>query len=190
MVPVSYKTGLVVIPPPSAWPPIQAIRAEHDRKIGRWMPHITLIYPFFPAEGLEAAAARLAPACAVLRPFALRLSAFDTFRHHRESYTVWLRPEPEEPLPELQAALWEAAWGRDAPRPPWRRFRPHLSVGQVRGRPALVRLLEELRRGWQPVDFGVERVSLIRREDPPDDVFRVVRELPLGEPAGERPHEV
>ncbi len=45
---VTYTTGLVVIPPEAAWPPIQAIRAEHDRKLRRWMPHITLIYPFLP----------------------------------------------------------------------------------------------------------------------------------------------
>ena len=31
MAEVTYKTGLVLIPPASAWPPIQAIRAEHDR---------------------------------------------------------------------------------------------------------------------------------------------------------------
>jgi hypothetical protein len=33
MAQVTYKTGLVTIPQPAAWPPIQAIRAEHDRKL-------------------------------------------------------------------------------------------------------------------------------------------------------------
>ena len=81
---------------------------------------------------------------------------------------------------DLHAALWGACWEEEASRPPWRGFRPHLSVGQVRGRPALVRVLEGLRRSWYPVDFGVDRVSLIRREDPPDDIFRVACEVPLG----------
>src|SRR3954452_14619991 len=154
MAEVTYTTGLVIIPPESAWPPLQAIRAEHDRKLRRWMPHVTLIYPFLPAEQLDRAVGRLAPACATLRPFELTLAAFDSFRHHRDNYTVWLRPEPEEPLVGLQQALWGAAWEGPAPRPPWRRFRPHLSVGQVRGRPALVNWLDELRRGWQPVHFA------------------------------------
>ena len=181
MTQVTHKTALVVIPPESAWPPIQAIRAEHDRKVGRWMPHITLVYPFLPAREFERAAVRLGPACAALPPFELRLARFDTFRHHRDSYTLWLKPEPEEPLIALQRALWAACWEGEAPRPTWGRFRPHLSVGQVRGRPAMLRLLDALRRSWQPVTFAVEGVSLIRREDPPDDIFRVAHQVPLGE---------
>ncbi len=55
----------------------------------------------------------------------------------------------------------------------------HLSVGQVRGRPAMLRLLDGLRRSWQPVTFLVEHISLIRRQDPPDDVFRVAHRIPL-----------
>jgi hypothetical protein len=44
----------------------------------------------------------------------------------------------------------------------------------------MLRLLDTLRRSWQPVTFTVEAVSLIRREDPPDDAFRGVRRIPLG----------
>src|SRR4051794_37083350 len=98
----THKTALVIIPPGSVWPPIQAIRAEHDRKVGRWMPHIPLVSPFLPAGDFERAADRLAVACAALAPIELRMTKFDTFRHHRDSYTVWLKPEPEEPLIALQ----------------------------------------------------------------------------------------
>jgi 2'-5' RNA ligase len=177
---VTYKTALVIIPPETVWPPIQAVRTEHDRKIARWMPHITLIYPFLPAEEFDRAAERLGPTCAGLRPLEVRLAAFDTFRHHRDNYTVWLRPEPAGPLVELHEALWAVAWEGQESRLPRRRFRPHLSVGQVRGREAMVRLLDQLRVAWQPVQFPVEQVSLIRREDPPEDVFRVAHQLPLG----------
>jgi poly(A) polymerase len=69
---VTHKTALVVIPPESAWPPIQAIRAEHDRKVGRWMPHITLVYPFLPAGEFERAVGRLGPACEAITPSKLR----------------------------------------------------------------------------------------------------------------------
>jgi poly(A) polymerase len=176
-----YTTGLVLIPPREAWPPIQAIRAEHDRKLRRWMPHVTLIYPFVPESEFDATAARLAPALAATAPFAVTLTGFDTFRHGRDAYTVWLRPEPDGALQALHAALWGATWaGAAGPRPPFRRFRPHLSVGQVRGRPAMLRLLESLRRTWQPLRFEAQCISLIRRDEPPDDIFRVAAELPLG----------
>src|SRR4051794_12014728 len=115
MAEVTHTTGLVVIPPASAWPPIQAIRAEHDRKLRGWMPHVTLIYPFLPPEELDRAASRLEPICTALQPFTLTLASFDSFRHHRDSYTVWLRPEPEEPLLALHEALWDAAWEGAAP---------------------------------------------------------------------------
>ena len=101
MIQVTHKTAMVVIPPESAWPPIQAIRAEHDRKVGRWMPHITLVYPFLITDEFERVVGRLGPACEASPPFVVRLAKFDTFRHHRDSYTVWLRPEPEEPLVAL-----------------------------------------------------------------------------------------
>ena len=43
---LDHKAAAVIIPPEDAWGPIQAIRRKHDRKVGRRMPHITLIYPF------------------------------------------------------------------------------------------------------------------------------------------------
>jgi hypothetical protein len=43
---------LVIIPPEAVWEPIQAIRRRHDRKLRRWMPHITLLYPFRPRSEL------------------------------------------------------------------------------------------------------------------------------------------
>jgi 2'-5' RNA ligase len=180
MVEVTHKSALVVISPRSAWPTIQAIRAEHDHKVRRWMPRITLVYPFRPAAEFEQAVGRLGAVCAARDTFELRLARFDTFRYHRDSYTVWFKPEPEKPLIALRRALWAACWEEEAPRPTWGRFRPHLSVGKVLGLPAMVRLLEELRRSWQPVTFVVEGVSLIRREDPPDDVFQVAHQIPLG----------
>jgi 2'-5' RNA ligase len=180
MTELTHKTALVVIPPKPAWPPIQAIRAAHDRNVGRWMPHITLVYPFVPAGEFERTIGRLGPACAAHGPFELRLARLDTFRHHCDSYTVWLEPDPEEPLIALQRALRAACWEAEPPRPTSSRFRPHLSVGQARGRPAMLKLLEQFRRSWQPVTFTVEDVGLIRREDPPDDVFRVAHRVPLG----------
>jgi poly(A) polymerase len=50
-----FTTAIVVIPPEDVWPPIQAIRTEHDAKVRRWMPHITLVYPCLPVADFPAA---------------------------------------------------------------------------------------------------------------------------------------
>ena len=95
MTQVTHKTALVVIPPESAWPPIQAIRAEHDRKVGRWMPHITLVYPFLPAGEFERAADGL-PASRLLQHLQ---PAADSFRRG------WEEAQGGETLPVNR--LWE-----------------------------------------------------------------------------------
>ena len=43
-------TAVVLIPPESLWESIQAIRRVYDLHIFRWMPHVTLLFPFIPAE--------------------------------------------------------------------------------------------------------------------------------------------
>jgi 2'-5' RNA ligase len=175
----THKTAVVLIPPEAAWPPIQAIRRRHDRGFQRWMPHITLLYPFRPRREFEVAAAHLARACQSIPAFELTLAAFDFFEQRRESYTLWLAPEPKEALIELQAALWEVFPDCDEVRRFESGFTPHLSVGQVRGRQAMEDLVSAWERTWAPVRFRVSAVSLIWRADPPDDVFRVGHTIEL-----------
>lgn len=43
-----YNTAVVIIPPENIWGSIQKIRKKYDRYIDRWMPHITMLYPFYP----------------------------------------------------------------------------------------------------------------------------------------------
>ena len=37
-----HTSAIVIIPPPSCFPPIQEIRAKYDKSYERWMPHINL----------------------------------------------------------------------------------------------------------------------------------------------------
>jgi 2'-5' RNA ligase len=175
---LTHKTALVVIPPAESWPPIQAIRAKHDRKMRRWMPHITLVYPFLPREQLDTARRLLAGACGGIPAFEIQLAEFNTFRHRRDNCTVWFRPEPEEPLVKLQAALWQAtqeAGGSGTSKP----FQLHLSVGQVTGRAKMLALVDQLQAAWSPLRIRISSVAMIWRNEPPDDVFRVAVEIPL-----------
>ena len=177
---LSHKTAAVIIPPQDVWASIQAIRQTHDRKVGRWMPHITLIYPFLPRSQFERRSKQLAAACKSVRPFEIELTEFDQFGHGKGYYTLWLAPEPAEPILDLHAALCPIVHEDpyDLDRAIWH-FKPHLSVGQVRGTANMVQLLQELQVDWSPIRFSVRSVQLIRRDDPPDDVFRIERQLRL-----------
>jgi 2'-5' RNA ligase len=143
------------------------------------MPHITLLYPFRPRHEFTALSQRFAQDCADVPPFEVELSVLRWFRH-RSSYTVWLAPEPREALVNLQTTLWRCLSDCDEVRQHMGGFTPHLSVGQVHGRGPLTELLTELEHGWTPLRFWASGVTLIWRNDPPDDAFRVGEFVKLG----------
>ena len=176
----TYATAVVLIPPPEVWGPIQAIRAQHDRHYHRWMPHVTLLYPFRPREECSARAEQFAAVCADRAPFTVTFSRFECFLQGRDSYTLWLAPEPKNTIAQLQAALQRAVPECSAVSRYPGGFTPHLSVGQARGHAAKVNLLAALQRSWRPLSFQAAEISLIWRGEPPDDVFRVGLTIPLG----------
>lgn len=104
----THTTAVVIIPPEPLWEPIQAIRRQHDRNLRRWMPHITLLYPFVPPRAFEDAIPLLQQASATIIPFAITLRRFALFAHGQRSATIYLAPESAEPLIALQTRLWEA----------------------------------------------------------------------------------
>ncbi|MFN3533699.1 MAG: 2'-5' RNA ligase family protein [Candidatus Brocadia sp.] len=173
-------TAVVVIPPPDLWPQIQAIRREYDRQARRWMPHITLIYPFRPREEFEFLAGQFSRVCEGIEPFEIKLKEFFFFRHHRDCYTLWLAPEPREALVRLQTLLLSVVPECDDVRTYEGGFTPHLSVGQAWGQMAMLKLLSMLQASWKPLVFNLNEVCLIYRGVPPDDVFRVAFTVSLG----------
>lgn len=173
---LTHHSAVVLIPPQETWEPIQALRREHDRQFRRWMPHVTLFYPFLPREAFAEAVPLLERACSGISPFKVTLKEFRGFRHRGRRCTLWLAPEPVEPCLKLHAAL--AAAFPEAAGAPKLPFEPHLSVGQT-GRGELEALSARLQAQWQPVTFNAVAASLIWRQDAPDDVFRVEREFPF-----------
>src|SRR5438045_598206 len=101
----THHTALAIVPPQDAWGPIQAIRERHDRQVGRWPPHINLLYPFFSSEQFDDAMPRLTAACAQIEPFIMTLAEFHFFQHSSRKTTLWLAPEPKNAIVRLQAAL-------------------------------------------------------------------------------------
>lgn len=176
----THTTAVVLVPPMELWPPIQAIRERHDRKVRRWMPHITLLYPFAPPAAFAEVAPVLEAACASVAPFAITLARFEVFSHGRRGATLYLAPEPAEPLIELQIRLWEQLPAYDDTRRHSQGFTPHLSVGQARSPAEARALCSALAASWQPLSFTAGAVQLIWRREPPDDIFRVAHTFALG----------
>jgi 2'-5' RNA ligase len=176
----THTTAVVLIPPEAVWSPIQAIRQRYDRNVRRWMPHITLLYPFAPRSTFDDVAPLLSATCSGLVPFSITLARFRSFTHGRRRATLFLVPEPTEPLAALQTRLWEALPAYDDTRRHANGFTPHLSVGQAQSAGEARTLLEALGAQWQPISFTAAAVQLIWRGEPPDDVFRVANTIALG----------
>ena len=183
----TYQTAVVIIPPKEIWASIQLIREQHDIHYRRWMPHITLMYPFRPRAEFDLVVDRLSHTCQGRPPFWICLELFRFFQH-RSRHTIWLDPQSpsskletglcrRNPIKDLQQSLWEILPDCDDTRRFKNGFTPHLSVGQVTSKHSLDNFLCQFQQKWQPLTFYVSEVHLIWRNDPPNDVFEVDRTI-------------
>jgi 2'-5' RNA ligase len=170
--------AVVWIPPESVWEPIQAIRRRYDRHLHRWMPHVTLLYPFLPRDQFDAVEPALREACAAVTPFEADLNEIRSFAHSAHSHTMWLAPEPDASFRTLQSALQARVPDCDDVTRYENGFTPHLSVGQSHGPPELPQRLEDARAGWTSLKVPVREIALIHRIG--ETAFIVDRLIPLG----------
>ena len=177
----THHTAVVAIPPLEVWEPIQAIRHQHDRNVRRWMPHITLLYPFMPRAHFGAALPALIEVGKQSAAFQVTLATFQAFTHAFGKATIWLAPEPRHIFVTLQTTLQAAfpAYNEQSRFPAG--FTPHLSVGQASSPRGRQHLLEMLQAAWQPVQFTLTAIALIWREA--DGPFEIAYAIPLGDPS-------
>lgn len=173
----THHTAVVFVPPEVCHEPIQAIRRRHDRHLHRWMPHITLLYPFLPKPQFDDAEKRLRKALKTIKPFHVNLERFDCFHHGRGRYTIWLAPEPCASMIELQAALQQAIPECDNVSRYEKGFTPHLSVGQVNGKKRLEKTLGSLQEAWTPISFMTDLIHFIWRGARTGDRFVIDRNI-------------
>ena len=138
-----------------------------------------MVYPFRLKEEFHVLATDLSNLCQEFEPFEVELAQFRFFAHSKKKYTLWLAPEPESQLVNLQGSFLKILPDCNDVNLFPGGFTPHLSVGQVRGRSKRDKLLQDLQQHWSPLSFVVREISLIWRGDPPDDVFRVAHTMPL-----------
>ena len=204
-----HTSAVVLIPPPSSWRDVQAVRASRDKSYLRWMPHVNLLYPFVEDDEAGenfARAARVArEALASHAPFPCALSRRARFFEHRGSVTAWRAPEDVDAeadddddaeaasaapvssarVAALQAALESAfPFADDLGAIGGDGFVPHLSVGQWRAVADADAFFAEALQTTdgefpKPDAFDADAVYLISR---PSDVapFRIRARVPLG----------
>ena len=176
----THHTAVVAIPPLEVWEPIQTIRRQYDRHVQRWMPHITLLYPFVPHTQFDEVLPRLMQVGRQNVALQVTLATFQAFTHGFGKATIWLAPEPRHALVTLQAALHAAfpAYNEQSRFPTG--FTPHLSVGQASSSRGRQYLLETLQATWQPLQFTLTALTLIWREG--DRPFQIAHTIPLEAP--------
>ena len=173
----THTTAVVLIPPESVQPPIQELRRIHDRNFVRWMPHITLLYPFAERHDFGSIIPALTQAAQQITPFSVELVRFDAFRH-RKSCTMFLVPEPEDEIVRLHSKLMHHLPDYDDTARFAGGFHPHLSVGQFSHR-SLQTEQQRLQSEWQPIHCEMGAISLIYRSSETDDRFVVAEQFPF-----------
>ncbi|MEZ6187395.1 MAG: RNA repair domain-containing protein [Planctomycetota bacterium] len=174
-----HTSALAVVPPPGAWPALQALRRAHDPRHRRWPPHVSVLYGFVAAPHLEAATSAAREALRGHAPFRLSLDGLERFAHRRRA-SVWLRPEPAEPLRALEADLLRAFPACSEQRHKGTAgYTPHLTVAQV-SLAETPSFLSEVGRGWTPLAFEVDALCALTREQ--GTGFDLQAAIPLGAP--------
>ena len=173
----THTTAVVLIPSEAVQPPIQAIRRIHDRNFKRWMPHITLLYPFAERRDFTEITSALAKASQQTSPFSIELARFDAFQH-RKSCTMFLVPEPADEIARLHSTLLLHLPDYDDTARFAGGFHPHLSVGQFQTR-SLHTEQQRLQKEWQPIQCEIAHLSLIYRSPETDDRFVVAEQFPF-----------
>ena len=174
-----YNSAVVLIPPENLWTPIQAIREKYDRNFHRWMPHITLLYPFRPEHEFDSLESGFKKVCENYKPFDVNLDNFNYFHHKKQQYTLWLKPTPQKLIIDLQKEIQSVTPDCNDVGLFKGGFNPHLSVGQITGKELLDTTLRNLEYQWKSLHFTVEKVFLIAREKSRNSTFQVKKIIPL-----------
>jgi 2'-5' RNA ligase len=172
-----YTSAVVIIPPENKWQPIQQIREKYDRNFNRWMPHITLLYPFLPKIEYPKIESQFSEKCKEFEPIECSLNKFRFFSHSHQNHTIWLDPEPSTSIINLQSEILKIAPYCNDVSNFKNGFKPHLSVGQIRGKKMLIEVIDNLQSSWKSLKFEVNKIFFISRENIKTSKFKIQKEI-------------
>jgi 2'-5' RNA ligase len=168
-----YSSAVVIIPPKEKWASIQEIRKIYDCNIDRWMPHITMLYPFRPRNQFEEVVESFSEICKQFKAFEVFFKSFSYFSQGHQKYTLWLDPEPNISLIKLQAEILKIVPDCDDVNRYKIGFKPHLSVGQIKGKNKLQKILRDLQTDWEEIKFILNNIYFITREVSKNSKFKI-----------------
>ena len=174
-----YTSACVIIPPKEIWDPIQKIRQQYDRQIHRWMPHITLLYPFRPKAEFKYIKEEFEDFCSQIKSFIVNFRIFNYFHHRPQNFTIWLHPESNGLISNLQAELLRIVPDCNDVNKHKNGFTPHLSVGQIKGKKNLIKIIKRLQNSWKEIKFTVNCVYFISRENNNQSKFEIINQIDL-----------
>ncbi|MFX1345915.1 MAG: 2'-5' RNA ligase family protein [Promethearchaeota archaeon] len=172
-----YNSAVVIIPPEEKWNSIQEIRKTYDRNIDRWMPHITLLYPFRPKTDYLTLEEVFSEKCRDFKPFEISLLNFKYYNHGHQKYTLWLDPTPVDLIINLQAEIQKIVPDCNDVNKYKNGFRPHLSVGQIKGKDNLHETVNSLQKTWEEIKFLIDRIYFISRDKSKTSKFEISKQF-------------
>ncbi|MFW9969262.1 MAG: 2'-5' RNA ligase family protein [Candidatus Odinarchaeota archaeon] len=174
-----FTSAVVIIPPEEIWNPIQKIRKKYDKQINRWMPHITLLYPFRPEHEYPELKKSFSNICGFIEPFEIFLKQFNYFNHGKQRYTLWLNPEPDDLITNLQSKILEIVPDCNDVNKYKYGFRPHLSLGQIIGKSKVDIVINKLQKKWEDISFLLDKIYFISRKQHKMAKFEVIKSISL-----------
>ena len=161
----NMRTALVIVLPDELWPRVDAIRSKHDKAFPRWMPHITIAFPFVDIALFAEAACTLKAALGCCGPLDITMSKIGSFAGKREVLYIGTDAESNEGL----ASLYDCVMGcfPRLRRPGRDSFTAHATLGQW-PEPAARQAKAELALNfadWLPRRFAAPKLQLIAHRE-------------------------
>jgi 2'-5' RNA ligase len=147
------------------------------------MPHINLIYPFISEENFENIKTQLEPFLKREKPFQIQFdqSSLDHFGQQGDACTYHLRPTISTDVIQLQKLIQNQLSNVPSKK---RAFEAHLTLGQTT-KSNITNVLADIKAKWKTIEFTVDRVYMISRENHPENLFTIKNEILLLDQADE-----
>ena len=119
--------------------------------------------------------------CREIKPFEVSLKTISFFPHGHQKYTLWLDPVPNNLIVKLQEEILNIVPDCNDVNKYKNGFRPHLSVGQVKGKSKLQKTITDLQTNWEEIKFVLSKIFFISREESKNSRFVVSKQFPLNQ---------